>query len=88
MHTMSYLDATGNVAGANGGTLHGVFLTGGSDAATLVIRQGGSGGAIVMTLKAAANAVVSCPDIHGAYRGQLHATFTGTTPVATFVTGL
>jgi len=88
MYTISYLDATGNVGGANGGTLHGVILTGGSDAATLVIKQGGSGGATIATIKAAANTTVVCPNIHGVYRGQLHATFTGTSPVATFTTGI
>ena len=88
MHTFVYATGTGNIGGAAGGTLHGVILTGGSDAATLVIKQGGSSGDIVATLKAAANTTVSCPDIRGAYRGQLHATFTGTGPVATFVVGL
>lgn len=79
-----YIDATGNVGGANGGEVHSVVLTAGSDAATLTLRSGGSGGAVFLVLKAATNTTTAhtfaCA---AAYYGQLHATLAGTGPVAT-----
>jgi hypothetical protein len=79
------LTATGDVTTASSG-LFAVSLTGGSDAATLTVKVGGSSGTTVLVLKAAANtsvvyplgAVVPCP-------GGIHATLAGTSPSATFV---
>lgn len=39
--------------------LHCVTLTGGSDAATVVVKQGGSSGTTILTLKCAASTSVS-----------------------------
>lgn len=87
MLTTTYLTATGNVGVATGGVLAFVVLTAGSDAATLTLKQGGSGGAVIMVLKAAADTSVAVPIPAGlTYYGQLHATFTGTGPAATFAT--
>lgn len=79
--------ATGNVGGANGGSLIGGTLTAGADAASLVLREGGSGGTVLATIKAAAGATQ--PYWYGGtgYSGQLHATLTGTSPEATVVIG-
>lgn len=77
------LSATGNIDGTNTIHLGTVVLTAGSDAATLVIKDGGSSGTAIFTLKAAASTsvVVSLP---GVQVGTAHATFTGTGPVASF----
>lgn len=77
-------NATGDLV-ARACMLHSVTLTGGSDAATLVIRNA-SGGDALLTLKAAANASVQWRS--GAKSGvfmsaTVHATFTGTGPLAT-----
>lgn len=65
--------------------LKGVVLTGGSDAAVLTVKAGGSGGTTVLVLKAAANTTVSA-NLHNAQcTGGVHATITGTAPAATFI---
>jgi hypothetical protein len=80
---LAQVSATGDIATASA-YLRGVTLTGGSDAATLVVRSGGSGGTPVLTLKAPANSTVVLP-LPGAFcSGGIHATFTGTGPVASF----
>ncbi len=83
MSTLYEADATGDVV-ARDCMLHSVTLTGGSDAATIVIRDA-SGTDPVLTLKAAANASVEWRS--GAKEGvffgaAVHATLTGTAPLA------
>lgn len=77
------VNATGDVTTASG-FLRLVVLTAGSDAATLVVKAGGSGGTTILTVKAAANTTVPVP-LEDVFCGALHATFTGTSPVASFV---
>lgn len=73
----------GNVGPAIGGQLYSVSLTGGSDAATLALLEGGSGGTTILTIKAAINTTVQVR-YHGmAYTGQLYANITGTDAEAT-----
>lgn len=78
--------ATGDVT-TEDARLFAVVLTAGSDAATLVVREGGSGGTIVLDVKAAASTTASV-DLFGALcSGGVHATLTGTGPTATFAHG-
>lgn len=77
------LSATGDVTTLDA-NLHTVVLTAGSDAATLVVKRGGSGGTTVLTLKAAASTSVPCDMRAAACNDGIHATLTGTGPVATF----
>lgn len=82
--------ATGNVGGANGGSLCSVTLTAGGDAASLVIKEGGASGTQIWApIKAPASDtrhVLFSGSIP--YSGQLHATFTGTGPEAGFEIGV
>jgi len=65
--------------------LCGVSLTAGADAATLTIRDGSASGKILLEVKAAAgdteDAPVNCPI--AVNEGDVHLTFTGTSPSAT-----
>lgn len=80
------VSATGNVTTTVPAYLHSVVLTAGSDAATLLVKDG-SGGATRLTLKAAANTSATwtsgekCGVLFGS---AIHATLTGTGPVADF----
>lgn len=74
--------ATGNLGPASGGLLWGVTLSAGADAATVVVREGGSGGTVLLTVKAAINTTVNVRTYGSRYTGQLHLTFTGTSPEA------
>lgn len=65
--------------------LRGASLTGGSDAATLTVRAGGSGGTVVLVVKAAANSTVAVPLYDAFCGGGVHATLAGTGPSSTFV---
>ncbi|MGH3834185.1 MAG: hypothetical protein ACRDSF_00555 [Pseudonocardiaceae bacterium] len=66
--------------------LRSVTLTADSDAATLVVRAGGASGTVVFTLKTSAASTILVPEFHDAFcPGGVHATFTGTSPEATFV---
>ncbi len=66
--------------------LKAASLTAGSDAATLTLRSGGSGGTVILVLKAAANTTAAMPDLHRAYcAGGIHATLAGTSPSASIV---
>jgi hypothetical protein len=83
---LTQLTGTGNATTNVPAYLFSVVLTAGSDAATLVVKDGSSG-ATVLTLKAAANTSVSWTA--GSSEGVLmstaiHATFTGTSPVGSF----
>ena len=77
-----YKDATANAGPADGATLYSVTLTGGSDAATLLLRYNGSGGTqLIATIKAPTVTMVHLTFPGGiAYTGQLHGTQTGTAP--------
>lgn len=46
-----YVNASGNVGCATGGELHSVVVT---DAASATLRSGGSGGAVLLVVKATA----------------------------------
>lgn len=78
-----YIVATGDVGPAGGGVVINVVFTAGSDAATLTLRKGGSGGSIFAVVKAAANVTAVASGLYWNYDGQLHATLAGTGPVAT-----
>ncbi len=76
------LTATGDVPASPKGICTAIRLVGGSTAATAVIREGGSGGTIITTLKAGIDGV----DNHSHdfyYEGGLHLTLTGTGVEAT-----
>lgn len=80
------VSATGNVTQVVPAFLQSAVLTAGSDAATLVVKDG-SGGVARLTLKAAANtsAVWAAGSKAGVLFGTaIHATLTGTGPVADF----
>lgn len=79
------LGSTGDVV-TTSAPLYAVVLTAGSDAATLTVKAGGSGGTTILTVKAAASTTVAVPGLSGVLcPGGIHATLAGTSPVATFV---
>lgn len=84
MQNIKRLTATGDVTTVDT-HLSVVALTAGADAASLVVRFGGAGGTIVLTLKAAASSTVSVPLSDVYCDGGVHATFTGTSPEASFM---
>lgn len=90
MNAPVYISATGNVGQDSGGVLFSVTLSGGSDAATLVIKHNGSSGTQIWpTIKAAAATTVEVQFVQGiVYSGQLHGTLTGTSPGAGFEIGM
>jgi hypothetical protein len=68
--------------------LRAVSLTAGSDAATLTLRAGGSGGTVFLVVKAAASTTAAVPDLHDAlFSAGVHATLAGTAPSASIVFG-
>ncbi len=87
MSNLKQVAATGDVVtGADQYQLFSVVLTAGSDAATLAVKDT-SGGSTVLTLKAAAStsAAWTAGDVDGVLIGTtIHATLTGTGPVACF----
>ena len=79
------LAATGDVVTSTV-NLFSVTLTGGSDAATVTVKAGGSSGTTILVVKAAANTTVPVPFNAGVpCSGGIHATLTGTAPNAAFV---
>lgn len=78
------LSATGDVTTTDT-FLRSVVLTAGSDAATLTVKAGGSGGTTVLTVKAVASTTVEVACHDASCGGGVHATLAGTGPVATFV---
>jgi hypothetical protein len=76
------LTATATAFAAQKGMLFGVVLNGGSDAATAIVRDGGAGGTILASLKAAAATTVifqpACFSLP--FATDLHVTITGTAP--------
>lgn len=77
------ITATGSVHAGPVGVCYGLSLTGGSDAATAAIRLDGSGGTVVLTLKAAANVTVPWFPPVGFRFSDLHVTLSGTGPELT-----
>lgn len=82
--TLIELSASGEIATAGKPrTVYAVSLTAGSDAATVTLKSGGSGGTTLLTLKAAANSSVAVEYGCGvAFPVGCYLTFTGTAPVA------
>jgi len=76
---------TGNVGGAGGGSLRSVLLNAEGAAADIVVKQNGSGGSIILEMRAAAG-TVSSHRFQGEarYSGQLHVTLTGAGATVTF----
>lgn len=69
-------------------SLVAVLLTGGSDAAQAVIREGSATGAVVLTLKAAAGESVSfAPAAPVVLMRGIYVELTGTSPEVTVVYG-
>lgn len=66
--------------------LRSVVLTAGSDAATVLVKRGGSSGTTVLTLKAAASTSVATGDIGDAYCADgIYVDLTGTGPTVSVV---
>jgi hypothetical protein len=83
MANLKGIDATGNVV-SGPVVLHSVTLTAGSNAATLVVRDG-SGTDPKLTLKAATGETVGWVSSKGVLFGSaVHATLTGTNPTGYF----
>jgi len=82
MNQAVFKNATANAGPADGATLYSVTLTGGSDAATLLLRYNGSGGTQLWAIIKAATATTVHVQFTGgiSYTGQLHGTQTGTSP--------
>lgn len=79
------LGSTGDVVTVSA-YLHVVTLTAGSDAATLTVKAGGSGGTTVLTVKAAASTTAVVSGLGGVLcAGGIHATLSGSSPAASFV---
>lgn len=79
-----YITATGNVGPAAGGMVFSVVLTPASALSTLVLREGGSGGSVILAVQAAASGSSVQHTFEGLnYTGQLHATLSGSGAVAT-----
>lgn len=74
--------ATGAVTAASS-RLRSVVLTGGSDAATAVIRKGGASGTVILSVKAATATTVPVPLSGSWCEGGIHVTLTGTGPTCT-----
>ena len=81
-----HVTATGDVVTASA-VLRGVVLSGGADAATAVIKAGGSSGTTILTVKAAIATTVSVPIADVYCAGGIHVTITGTTPPCTVIYG-
>lgn len=82
---IAQVSATGDVTTATS-HLRAVTLTAGSDQATATVRRGGSGGTVVLTLKAAANTTASSGPLYDGHCDDgIHVTLAGTGPVATVV---
>ena len=77
-----HVTATGDVGPTGGGILCSVTLTGVGAAATVTIREGGSGGTIRLVLKAPSDDSRQSVLKGIPYVGQLHATMAGANAVA------
>ncbi len=77
--------ATGDVT-TDTAYLKSVVLCAGSDAATVVVKKGGSSGTQVLKLAAAANtSVASGPLFNAQCASGIHVTLTGTSPAVSVV---
>lgn len=84
--TIAYVTSTGDVETATiRRSIVSVVLTAGSDAATLVLRFGGSGGTIFCKLAAATGTSATALLFGASVGGGIHATLTGTSPAAMIV---
>ena len=81
------LTGTATVGATNGGQLYGASLTAAAATSTLVLREGGSGGTVILTLSAVANTTAAVRFDGAGYSGQLHATITGASAVASVEIG-
>lgn len=61
MARLKEISADGNISGTDTIHLGTVVLTGGSDAASLVVKDGGASGTVVLTIKAAIDTSVVVP---------------------------
>ena len=76
--------STSGAVKATPGHVYSVTLTAAAAAATLQIRNGGSGGTIVKTIKAPIGETCSC-ELHGALFAQgIYGTLSGTGALASF----
>ncbi len=82
--SMLRVTATGDIVGFTA-YLRGVSLTAGSDAATATVRAGGSGGTVILTLKAAASSTIFAPISNVQCSSGIHVTLTGTGPESSVV---
>jgi len=81
-----HITGTGNVGPDSGGTVHSIVLTAGdSAAATLTLKQGGSGGGAIFVIGAPQDGTTTITGLCAVYHGQLHATLGGTGATATIV---
>lgn len=76
--------ATGDIT-TDTAHVRAVVLTAGSDAASVVVKAGGSGGTTVLTLKAAASTSVWAGLCEAHCSGGVHVTLTGTGPTVSVV---
>jgi hypothetical protein len=83
MYTSTTLASTGNVGGANGGFIHAVIVTGGSDACAVTFSAANPTTVLVVKVPTVQTVAISNLDI--SYAGQLVATITGTAPSITVV---
>lgn len=66
--------------------LRSVVLAANSDAASVVVRAGGSGGTIILTLRAATGTTAATPDLGRVMcAAGIHVTVTGTAPAVSVV---
>jgi hypothetical protein len=83
--TIKAVAATGDIT-TQTAYLRSVVLTAGADAASVVVKAGGSSGTTILTLKAAANASAATPDLGRVLCGSgIHVTLTGTAPAVSVV---
>ncbi len=82
MNNLFHLTGTADVGPANGAVLYSATVTPAAAVTTLVLREGGSGGTIILSLQAAANGASMQWTGCKAYSGQLHATLAGSAGLA------
>ena len=76
---IKHVTATGDITTLTA-YLSEVVLTGGSDAASAVVKAGGSSGTTILTVKAAAGLTVAVPVTDVLCGAGIHVTLTGTAP--------
>ncbi len=79
------VSATGDIV-TRDAILHSVVVTAGADAASATVRAGGSGGTVVLTVKAATGLTAATGELGRAQcPGGIHVTASGTSPAITVV---